>query len=425
VTYRQLLEANANLRRVWIAQVISEVGDWLNNIAVLALILELADRSNQGIAIALYVTARHLPQFLLGPVAGVLADRISRTSIMIFSDLIRAVLALGFMLAEALSSLPLVYFVGASLICLSTFFNVARRAATPSFVTTDLELHSANALMASTSSATLAIGSAIGGLLAAGFGRNTVFVINSISFLISADLVRKVVTFRDDTRERESAERQGLGFYRDFVEGLAYVRDKEILRTVFIVVAVWGLGNGCARAIYSIAGAELGSQLDRFTANPSEFGISLLFIAIGVGGLIGAPLSRRYRTTSAGFLERRMGRSMIIDGFSLLSFSFIFNVWIASAILAFRELNFALWWTAQQTILMNSSEERFRGRVFASYETLTTFCLILSMLVAGKACDLYGYNFVACAGGLVIIVSGLLWFLLRLMERKRSQIKEE
>jgi MFS family permease len=99
------------------------------------------------------------------------------------------------------------------------------------------------------------------------------------------------------------------------------------------------------------------------------------------------------------------------------------NLLGASIVLVAREANFAIWWTAQQTIIMSRTEDRYGGRVFASYETLTTLMMVGSMLVSGPAADAYGIKPVALAGGLVIILSGLLWFLLR--RRQRGETGEQ
>jgi hypothetical protein len=76
-------------------------------------------------------------------------------------------------------------------------------------------------------------------------------------------------------------------------------------------------------------------------------------------------------------------------------------------------MNFAIWWTAQQTLMMRRTEDAFAGRVFASYETLTTLMMVGSILVSGAAADRLGMRAVAAGGGAVIVVSGLLWFVLR------------
>ncbi|MFL6231102.1 MAG: MFS transporter, partial [Pyrinomonadaceae bacterium] len=197
MTYRELLARNRDFRRLWTGQVVSEIGDWLNNIAVLALAIELAGPARQGRAIAVYAIARHLPLFLFGPVAGVVVDRKDRRRVMITADVARAVLALGFLLAQRFSSLPFIYAVGAALFSLSAFFNAAKRATLPNLVTRTDDLLVANSLSASTTAGTIAVGSALGGLVATFIGRETVFVINAATFVVSAEMIRRIRPIAD------------------------------------------------------------------------------------------------------------------------------------------------------------------------------------------------------------------------------------
>jgi hypothetical protein len=84
----------------------------------------------------------------------------------------------------------------------------------------------------------------------------------------------------------------------------------------------------------------------------------------------------------------------------------------AAIVLSVREANFAIWWTAQQTLIMRNTEDRFAGRVFASFETVTTLTMVGSILAAGFSADRFGIRPVAAVGGATIIVSGILWFIL-------------
>jgi MFS family permease len=468
LTYRRLLAENADFRRLWTGQVVSEIGDWLNNIAVLALTIQLAGEGRVGLAIAVYAIARHLPLFVFGPVAGVVVDRLNRRRVMIAADLARAVLALGFMLAARLSSLAVIYVVGASLFSISSFFNAAKRASIPNLARDTEELLAANSISASTTAATIAVGSALGGAISTALGRDTVFVLNSLTFLVSAEMIRRIQKLRNadfglrngrasantsterglspgDNRaafqsasqsairnpqsaiERRSQSAVKLAFAVprrvafDFREGLRYVGRDSMLAAAFVVAAGWGLGNGAARALYSIFGAQLGVQAAggwgagfRFVVErPTDFGISVLFVAMGLGGVLGAPLARRFNRGSVEEMGTRMGRSLTLDGCGLLLFSFMPNLFGAAAVLVAREMNFAIWWTAQQTLLMKRTEDAFAGRVFASYETLTTLTMVGSILVCGEVADRVGIRPVAAGGGSVVILSGLLWFVLR------------
>lgn len=446
MTYRQLLKGNSDFRRLWTGQVISEIGDWLNNIAVLALTIQIAGHGREGLAIAIYAVARHLPLFVFGPVAGVVVDRVDRRRVMVAADVLRAVLALGFIVAGARLALPLIYLVGASLFSVSAFFNAAKRASIPNIVRSADELLSANSLSASTTAATIAVGSAMGGIVATFVGRNTVFILNAATFLLSAEMIRRIrrATRKSaaqlpeergsiagleravDTSSRPSIRRPSpfalVGrALADFREGLRYVRGEQVLRAIFIVAAGWGLGNGVARALYSIFGAQLGvTAAGSLLSRPTDFGISVLFVAMGLGGVIGAPIARRFNSAAGDSLGSRMGRSMIFDGCGLALFSLMPTLWGAALVLVAREINFAIWWTAQQTIIMTRTDDRYSGRVFASYETLTTLMMVGSMFASGAAADTYGIRPVAATGGIIIALSGLLWFWLRRGGHRRS-----
>jgi MFS family permease len=487
VTYRELLRGNANFRHLWSGQVVSEIGDWLNNIAVVALALELAGPAHEGRAIAVYAVARHLPLFLFGPIAGVVVDRADRRRVMIAADVARALLAAGFLLAQSFSSLPAIYAVGASLFAVSAFFNAAKRATIPVIVTGADELLGANSLSASTTAATLAVGSALGGLVATFISRDLVFVLNAATFLVSALLISRIRLPRRQgaveppplplrafaplrelpssvekinlTQRRKGAKEDGEAegetkaveitametsggrvasphgrmatmqhriaaglrrAFHDFREGLRYVRSDGVLASIFLVAAGWGLGNGVARALYSVFGARFGElTATGWAARPRDFGISVLFVAMGLGGVLGAPVARRFNAAGQD-LGARMGRSLVVDGCGLALFTVMPNLWTASLVLVAREMNFAVWWTAQQTLVMRRTDNAYAGRVFASYETLTTLMMVSTMYAAGAGADALGLRPVAAAGGLVIAFSGLLWFLLRRRQRRHA-----
>lgn len=443
MTYRRLLGENADFRRLWTGQVVSEVGDWLSNIAVLALVIELAGTGHEGRAIAIYAISRHLPLFLFGPVAGVIVDRADRRRVMIVADIARAFLSLGFLLARTPAGLPVIYLVGASLFSVSAFFNVAKRAAIPNIVASADQLLTANSLSSSTTAATIAVGSALGGIVATFVGRDVVFILNALTFLASAEMIRRIRARTRQQQQQQSAPvemiaggvtngesrgarrsllnverrlRRGVivNMVVEFREGLRYVRRNDLLTSIFIVAAGWGLGNGVARSLYSIFGARLGElAVGGWLARPTDFGNSVLYSAMGLGGVLGATVVRRFNAADENRLASRMGRSIILDGCSLALFAFMPNLWGAALVLIFREINYTLWKTAQQTIMMSRTDDLYGGRVFASYETLTTLMMTGSMLASGVAADIYGITPVTATGGLIIALSGLLWFALR------------
>src|SRR5947209_4461179 len=173
--YFALLRRNRNFRLLWIAQIISELGDWFYTLAVCHLLLELTGSKAQAVAFA--VVLQVLPSTLAAPTAGVVNDRIGRKGIMIGADIVRFFIVLGMLLVRTPSMVWLVYpllfveTIGAA------FFEPAHSSVIPNIVPAEQVL-AANALASVTWSFCLAVGAALGGIVAAWLGRDAVFVLN-------------------------------------------------------------------------------------------------------------------------------------------------------------------------------------------------------------------------------------------------------
>src|ERR1700722_16838397 len=158
--YVRLVRENGNFRRLWLAQVVSEIGDWFYALAVYSLILELTGSAKLvGLAVVMQV----LPQTLAAPTAGVVNDRMSRKRVMILADLARVAIVLGMLVVRTRAMVWLIY----PLLFLETlgwaFFEPAHSAVIPT-VTGMEDAILANTLSATTWSFCLAVGSALGGV---------------------------------------------------------------------------------------------------------------------------------------------------------------------------------------------------------------------------------------------------------------------
>src|ERR1041385_2406640 len=149
--YIELLRTNRNFRRLWIGRLVSQTGDWFNSVALFTLLLNL---TGAGEAVGLVLIIKLLPSFFVGPVAGVVADRFNRKTIMISADIIRGIVVLGFLLVRSPEQVWLLYVLAGVEIAISTFFDPAKSAAIPGIVTRE-ELISANALSSASWSITL------------------------------------------------------------------------------------------------------------------------------------------------------------------------------------------------------------------------------------------------------------------------------
>jgi MFS family permease len=181
-SFLRLLQTNRNYRYTWIGQVVSEIGDHFNNIAVFSLALQM---TGSGMVVTGVMLARAIPAVAAGPLAGVLLDRMDRKRIMIVSDLMRAVVAALFILTVGRHDTWLLYVLSGLLMFASPFFTSGRASVLPAIASPE-ELHTANSLTQTTQWTTITLGTLLAGVSVAQFGWKWAFLVNAISFLFSA-----------------------------------------------------------------------------------------------------------------------------------------------------------------------------------------------------------------------------------------------
>src|SRR5262245_60886392 len=183
--YVRLLRNNSAFRRLYVAQLISFAGDWFATVALLGLILELTDSPTAASLVLVIQTGVFA---LASPIAGVLADRFDRRLLMVAADFGRVPVALALVLATTTETLWICFLALALMAIGAAVFEPTSSAAMPNLVEED-ELGEANVLMGSAWGVMLAVGAAIGGLVAATLGRDAAFVLNAASFAVSGLLI--------------------------------------------------------------------------------------------------------------------------------------------------------------------------------------------------------------------------------------------
>ena len=413
ITIRQLLRRNPNFRRLWIAQLVSFLGDWFNTLAVYDLVSELSGGSGQ--ALALVLVARFLPTLVFSAAAGVVADRVSRRKILIVSDVLRALVVLGFLLVRDSSQVGLVYVLTALQLSLSAFFQPARDAAVPT-ITTREELLPANALSGISWSAMLTLGAALGGLVTHGLGRNAAFVIDALSYLFSAWMVRGVrIPERQPPSSRtpvsdSTATRQprltlsALTGAADIAEGAAYVWRHPIVAWLLSIKLGWGLGGGVLLLLV-IFGERV------FVPPGGALGVGILYAARGLGSGIGPLLARRFGGDSPPSMRRSILVAFLCAGCFYIGFSYAPNLPLAVIALLGAHVGGSILWVFSTTLLQMAVPDRFRGRVFAAEWALVTLSMSASSYFTGWAIDLPDMDprFIARVLGCVFMIPGLLW----------------
>src|SRR5262249_59541795 len=123
--YLLLLRRNGAVRKLWLAQVVSELGDWLNLVALFQIIGKFSGKAEAG---GLLIIIQMLPLMVFSPLAGIVADRFDRRYVMIVADLIRFAVVLGFLTINSPDRLWLLYLLAGIQFSVTAFFEPARAA---------------------------------------------------------------------------------------------------------------------------------------------------------------------------------------------------------------------------------------------------------------------------------------------------------
>jgi MFS family permease len=403
VGYLELLRKNRQFRMLWLGQVVSQMGDWFDTIAVYTLALQLTGSSR---SVALIMVARFLPSVVMGPLSGVVADRFSRRSIMIASDIMRALVVLGFLFVRRPDQMWLVYVITVLQLAFSAFFEPAKTAAIPSIVS-DRELLPANAIASVTWSIMLTTGAAIGGVVTGLFGTNAAFVLDSLTFVASAILISRVRFPKRPAREKSKLTvAKALGV-TDTIEGARYVKQRPRVFAYLMVKTGWGVGGGIMTllAIFGERVFPVGGK--------TATGIGVLFTARGIGTAIGPIVARRWVGETRKQMQNSIGIAFLIGGVFYIAFGTSRSFSLALLCLLIAHAGGSILWVFSTVLLQKTVEDQFRGRVFAAELALVTLTMAASNYIVGELMDRFGFSprVVTAGVGAFFLIPGLLWFL--------------
>jgi MFS family permease len=339
----------------------------------------------------------------MGPLAGVLLDRFDRKRIMIASDLMRAVVALGFILTLTGQRVWLLYLFSALLMVASPFFTAGRSAILPTIASRE-ELHTANSLTQTTQWSTLIIGTFLGATVIA-VGYKWAFVFNALSFAFSAWAIGnlrapKQQGFRAERKDLTEAE--VVRPWHEYREGLRYMRSVPLVFAIVLLAVGWASGGGAAQILFTIFGEVV--------FNRGSAGIGIIWGCAGIGLLVG------------GAFGHWLGKRLSFDGFKLTIFidylihggayvlfsqmqrfdmALLFIIVSRAAIAVNSVLNYSY--------LLRYVANQYRGRVFATMETLTWSTMMLSMTAAGIASTEYSPRAIGAVAGVFSSSTAIFW----------------
>jgi MFS family permease len=383
-SYLRLLRHNPNFRRLWLAQIVSEIGDWFYTLSIYTLLLQLTGHAG---SVALALVLQVLPQTLVGPTAGVVNDRLRRKHVMIAADLVRFGVVLAMLFVRSRSMVWLVYPLLLAETCMAAFFEPARSAVIPNIAAED-EVLVANTLSSATWSVNLMIGAAVGGVVAAFFGRDTVFILNAFSFLTSALLISGMHFAEPHAESAAPLRAQDLIDYSPVLEGIRYIRSHPTLLPAVFAKA-GELMVGPSWVIFTVMGAREfavhGRGID--AAGGAMLGMSILLGGRGLGAMVGPVVAARW----AGRSDRRLrlgilfGYLTIAAGYGVLGASR--SVWMAAACAMLAHAGGSTVWVFSTTLLQFHTEDRFRGRVFSADLGLGSLTFAVTAFLAGRFLD--------------------------------------
>ena len=398
--FLELLRRNRNYRYTWMGQVVSEIGDNFNNIAVFALAMEL---THSGLVIMGIMLSRAIPAITIGPLAGVLLDRFDRKRIMIASDLVRAVVALGFIVAVREKQVWLLYACSALLMIASPFFTAGRSAILPTIANKE-EIHTANSLTQTTQWTNLTIGTFLGATIV-GIGYEWAFTFNALSFLFSAWAIWHLrppsgKQFRAEHRDLTEAE--VIRPWHEYREGLRYMRSIPLIMAIALLAVGWATGGGAAQILFTLFGEVV--------FNRGAAGIGTIWGCGGLGLLAGGAFANWLgRKLSFEKYKLAVFIDYIVHGSAYVLFSRMQRFELALLFIFVSRAAMAVNSILNYSYMLKTVSDQYRGRVFSTIETLTWSMMMLSMMGAGIASTHYSPRTIGTVAGLLSSTTAIFW----------------
>jgi MFS family permease len=383
----QMLRTNRDMRWLFIAQVVSFMGDWFTFVALAGMI---KDATGSEFLVSLAYVSFSLPAFLASPIAGPVVDRFDRRRLLVVVSGMQAVAALGLLTASPSHVWPLFLFQG-TISALAAFVKPAIDAGVPNLARNPEEMRRANALFGSTWGVMLAVGAALGGAFSEAFGREAAFIADAISFVIALGLFALI---RRPMQEPQHAHRGRVRVVEDMKEAGRYAKKDHVVLALLASKATFAIGAGTVSQLPVLATEVFGW---------GDGGTGILLGARGLGAGLGPLVASR-------FARGQLSRVLQVCGVAGLFFSAFYMagawapvIYLAAAAIAVAHLGGGAQWTLSTYGLQVRTPDAIRGRVMAGDFAIVTLVMSISSLLAGITSEALGVQwtitiFAAAAG---------------------------
>lgn len=377
-----LLRKNVGFRRLWLAHAISRSGDAFNTVAIVVLVFRLTG-TGRGVAGA--VMFEVLPVLLIGPVAGLAADKTPRRRLMVGADLVRAGAAASLVLAT--TSVPAVFAVAFILSAAATVFNPAASSLVPDLVD-DEDLITANsALWTVAVIAQIALAPVAGWVVAGGGGARVAFAVNAATFIVSAILLVGL----HEGRTPATIEMSG---WAGALAGVTTVRANPLLRRLTVVQILASLSAGATSGLLVI--------LAKRHLGVGARGFGVLLAAIGVGAAIGPALLRRFIRPAD---RRWLFGPYLVRGAVDLTLATVASPIIAGTSLVVYGMSTSTGMVAYQTMLQQAVPPETRGRTIAFFDIVWNATRLVSLAAAAILADSVDVRWVYVAAASLLVAA--------------------
>ncbi len=377
-----LLRKNVGFRRLWLAHAISRSGDAFNTVAIVVLVFRLTG-TGRGVAGA--VMFEVLPVLLIGPVAGLAADKMPRRRLMVGADLVRAGAAASLILASR--SVPAVFAVAFILSAAATVFNPAASSLVPDLVDGEDLITANSALWTVAVIAQIALAPVAGWVVAGGGGVRVAFAVNAATFIVSAVLLVGL-------HEGRTAAASDVRGWAGALAGVTTVRADPLLRRLIVVQILASLSAGATSGLLVIlAERHLGV---------GARGFGVLLAAIGVGAAIGPALLRRFIRPAD---RRWLFGPYLVRGAVDLTLASVASPIIVGTSLVVYGMSTSTGIVAYQTMLQQAVPPETRGRTIAFFDIVWNATRLVSLAAAALLADSVDVRWVYVAAASLLVAA--------------------
>lgn len=405
VSFRELLKENREYRALFLSQLTGQAGDWLN---LLALLQIATNTSSPALVVALVLGIHYEAAFVLGPLAGILADRFNRRSLLITLDVLRIPVVLGFLFVESATSIVLLATLQYSL---GAIFEPTRQALTQSITEAGAQRSAANSLGTAVYGATGGLGMLIGGILVATSGTAACFVVDAVTFAASAFFllgISRASGVAQVTAGSDAEQSRGWGEVWRLIKADPRLRRTLLIRPILALPggAYWVLG-------IRIAQGPLAAGEDGAISN-AVINATMFIGAVIAGNLMNRHFTREQRLpTAVGWFQLIRILLMTALGLTIFVGSLWLPAGIAAAALCMLGLTVsgAMMYTAAIQLLKELVPLHMHGRVFALDIGFMNLLFGASALAVGLVADNTDLSYLTLLGSLSLIMVPiwLLW----------------